>query len=737
MKKSWLRRLLLSYLPVLILIVSLFVFVGIVQLNELSRKEAEKSNRLYVKNLQSTVEMSLRSIEMMMLEAISRNQVLTSYVAMQSDAKFILELSQTLQSMVNTHPWIHSAYLYRAGDRTIVSSETKLALESFGDRAYIEEHLQDTGRHAWSSPRLFHTLPHDDGEGMMISMSKGVPIQIYGQALLVVNVSLNDIQHFLRQNGASEVYHIRMTDAAGNTLYEQGEPSDSKLSFSMKSDYTGWTYQGGLNGQTNFLFSYLSDPYVLVGFLLLAGAIVWVIYITRRSYKPIETMVSRIRQYNEQHTNRPIPEPPGDELVYIDQTLSSIMEASQSFESGNRENAEYRRLRLLQELVEGDERLDREKWQQELAAVGLRDGFGWACVALFEIDKYVEFISQFSRRDQSLFKYIMKKAIDETTTEGGLQVWQEWIDHRRLCVIVILRNGEPQTEAGLLATCDQIRQWLDRHLSITVTAGVGPGITHIDDIASSYGSARKALEYKTALGGNRIISHREIDLLQPADLYAYLQYVPSIAQSFRSGTEGWREQLEQFFDGIKKLMLPREEINGLLAYLNYYFHREMLELPADYQEIWNDEFHSLLMRQPENLETIDELSRFYIHSLHECAVKLQEKKAQRGNQGTVTRMRQFIEQNYHDPDLSLSQFSDMFSMSPSALSMIFKEEFGEKFIVFLCKVRMEQAKLLLRETSFTIQDISEKVGYVHQMSFNRAFKKTVGMTPGEYRKTFD
>src|SRR5690606_11244349 len=136
-------------------------------------------------------------------------------------------------------------------------------------------------------------------------------------------------------------------------------------------------------------------------------------------------------------------------------------------------------------------------------------------------------------------------------------------------------------------------------------------------------SARKALEYKTALGGNRIISHREINLLRPADLYAYLQYVPSIAQSFRSGMDDWREQIEQFFDGIKKLMLPREEINGLLAYLNYYFHREMLELPADYQEIWNDEFHSLLLRQPENLETIDELSRFYIQSLQECAIRLQ------------------------------------------------------------------------------------------------------------------
>jgi AraC-like DNA-binding protein len=49
---------------------------------------------------------------------------------------------------------------------------------------------------------------------------------------------------------------------------------------------------------------------------------------------------------------------------------------------------------------------------------------------------------------------------------------------------------------------------------------------------------------------------------------------------------------------------------------------------------------------------------------------------------------------------------------------------------------MEHAKELLRTTALPIQDISERTGYQHQMSFIRAFKKTVGTTPGEYRKTY-
>jgi AraC-like DNA-binding protein len=740
MRKNWFRRLLLSYLPVLVLIVCLFAFVGIVQLNELAKKEAERSTRIYVQNLQNTLELSLRSIERMMLETISRNSALTSFVAMESDPEFIIELSQLLQSMVNTHPWIHSAYIYRAGDDAIVSNETKLPLESFGDREFIEAHLANTARHPWSSPRLFRTLTHTEGEGSVISMTKGVPINIYGRALLVVNVSLSELQNFLRQYGISDVNLIRVADGDGKPLFEGTDASFGgfgEQDFRLQSEYTGWTYQGGLKtGRTGTLLTYLASPYFILSFLALAASIAWVVYITRRNYKPIETMMSRIQRYNERFADGKAIEPADDELHYIEQTLSSIMETSQAYESRNKENGEFRRLKLLQELIGGDGTIDKSKWKQELEAVGLQAGFGNAYVSLFEIDKYVEFISQYSRKDQGLFKYVLKKVIEETAKNKGFLVWQEWIDNHRMCVIAFDGPDSPLSETSVLAAYEEIRLWLEQHLHLTVTAGLGPAVSRLEDIAASYETAGRALDYKSALGGNRVISHGEIELLRSDDLYVYLQYVPSIAQSFRFGNEGWKEQLTGLFAGLKSMMLPKEEIAGILTYMNYYFHWEMKELPSDYQHIWNDEFRSLLSEQGEALETLDELADFYIRTLSECAERLRERKAQKGNQGVVQRMRHYIEQNFSNPDLSLQLLSDMLDMSPSTLSAIFKEEFGEKFVVYLSKVRMEHAKELLRTTSLPIQDVSERTGYQHQMSFIRAFKKTVGTTPGEYRKTY-
>lgn len=168
--------------------------------------------------------------------------------------------------------------------------------------------------------------------------------------------------------------------------------------------------------------------------------------------------------------------------------------------------------------------------------------------------------------------------------------------------------------------------------------------------------------------------------------------------------------------------------------MNYYFYREMMELPPEYQELWNREFRTPWDENMETLETLDELESFYLATISSCAQQMEEIRVSKGNHGVVQKVRDYIEANFSDPDLSLSSLSEQFNMNSSSLSTIFKEDFGEKFVVYLCQIRMEHAKELLRTTPLPIQEISERVGYLHQMSFIRAFKKMIGTTPGDYRK---
>jgi two-component system response regulator YesN len=445
--------------------------------------------------------------------------------------------------------------------------------------------------------------------------------------------------------------------------------------------------------------------------------------------------MSRIQKYNQLHKHATIQEPSTDELSYIDFTLGNMIEATQDYEHRAQENERYRRLRLFQQLVEGDSPLNNTAWREELSEWnnGILKG---ASVSIIEIDKYADFIHQYSHGDQILFKYILTKVVDETAKANSLSIWQEWVTNHRLCVIYFESDEEHllQARSRILAQSEQIRVWLLENLKLTVTFGIGTAVTEAGAISQSYETASKTLSYKSALGINRVIGHWEIEVLSHNDLFVYLQYVRTIAQSFRVGNDGWQEQLILLFNGLRSLLLPKEEIDGVLIYMNYFFQREMMELPPEYQELWNTEFRAKWEARMDTLETLHELESFYLERLTACTRLMKSMREAKGNYAVVRRVREYIETHFDNPDLSLAMLGEQFNMNTSSLSTLFKEEFGEKFVVYLCQVRMEHAKDMLCNTDLPIQDISGKVGYLYPMSFIRTFKKTVGVTPGDYRK---
>ena len=58
---------------------------------------------------------------------------------------------------------------------------------------------------------------------------------------------------------------------------------------------------------------------------------------------------------------------------------------------------------------------------------------------------------------------------------------------------------------------------------------------------------------------------------------------------------------------------------------------------------------------------------------------------------------------------------------------------GQSFISHLTAMRMEKAKELLTTTGMKLSDIALEIGYNEPNYFSHVFRKTVGMTPKEYR----
>jgi AraC-like DNA-binding protein len=72
-------------------------------------------------------------------------------------------------------------------------------------------------------------------------------------------------------------------------------------------------------------------------------------------------------------------------------------------------------------------------------------------------------------------------------------------------------------------------------------------------------------------------------------------------------------------------------------------------------------------------------------------------------------------------------------LSYSHVRKIFHDETKDNIVNYINKLRIEEAKRLLRETDQTINEIALSLGYNNNQSFNRFFKKYEGVTPGEFR----
>jgi len=83
---------------------------------------------------------------------------------------------------------------------------------------------------------------------------------------------------------------------------------------------------------------------------------------------------------------------------------------------------------------------------------------------------------------------------------------------------------------------------------------------------------------------------------------------------------------------------------------------------------------------------------------------------------------------------TLDSLAKQAGMSRSSFAMRFHALMGHTPIHYLTFCRMSRAKELLNSTHSSLSVISESVGYQSEAAFSKAFKKTLGIAPGSFRR---
>lgn len=131
--------------------------------------------------------------------------------------------------------------------------------------------------------------------------------------------------------------------------------------------------------------------------------------------------------------------------------------------------------------------------------------------------------------------------------------------------------------------------------------------------------------------------------------------------------------------------------------------------------------------------SVEELETTF-NKILEYTCSMIAQKYQSESRNIVLTICRYVEENYMNQLLSVGHIADVVNRNPKYISRVFKQEHGEGLLDYINSYRISKATELMHNSSYTLNEISEMVGYSNIQSFRRAFTKFTGKNPSDFKK---
>lgn len=567
MPKQWYRRMLLSYVPILVIAVSAMIFVSFFIVSEIQKKEAEKANRISATYVIDSMESTVRGIERAVLRELADNRSLYEFIMQRSDYESALQpyyLLEDFNKLIGVHPAIHSIYVYRASDGAVLTQRNMAGIDRFPDKPFILEQMSSEQSRSHLQIRRF-TGEDQAAPVPVITITQRAPLPFGNQGLLVVNIRVQELIQLAGEMINDDITSLEIRDDKNLIIYpaytgetDSRQPLAGNFSYTHYSPYLGWTFYSGIKaGQLSELASVVAYIWIMFGVLIIAFSILAAVYLFRRNYRPVELIMERIQQYQLRSLTK---EKALDEFAYIEKALENLVEQTKQYEKRHQEDLTIRRRQLLRELLYGDCTLRPEDWQVTAERFGLPVAYEQLVVAVAELDKYEQFQSRNGESEQRFLKFSLAQVVNEFFHHEKLHIETEWVSSERLAILCIFKEELEQDEVLLLKGLGMLRQWVWNNLSLSVRIGVGRAVKDISEVPDSLRQALAALQYKLTLGGMQAIPYDAVSKRGTEGPFNYYIGIAECVQGLRLMSGQWDMQLARIFDRMQKEVLPDHEI---------------------------------------------------------------------------------------------------------------------------------------------------------------------------------
>lgn len=202
---------------------------------------------------------------------------------------------------------------------------------------------------------------------------------------------------------------------------------------------------------------------------------------------------------------------------------------------------------------------------------------------------------------------------------------------------------------------------------------------------------------------------------------------------------GQREEFFGLFNEMKQKLAPIIKMHSnlgtevyfsvalrFMAYINRY--ESLLEKLTIHSELIRLMNVSATMSCEEAFENFDKIA--------DMMFLYQKDDSEKKDNILIFKLHDYIRNNL-DKDVSLVKLAELVYLNPAYLSRIYKNITGFNLSAYIYNTRMHRAKSMLRERNVKVYEIASAVGFESVAYFIRAFKKSTGMTPQDYREKYE
>lgn len=435
---------------------------------------------------------------------------------------------------------------------------------------------------------------------------------------------------------------------------------------------------------SNFQFIQLISLTIMGAFVLI-GLLVS-LYSSKRLYRPIGKLIANFAADGGQGAA-------GNEFSFLDAKIQHMLSENKELQLELMESAKVLQLDFLRKLLHGE--IEKEQVKELVEKFRLQLSHKYNVVLVFQGAAAKEALVR-ERLDHSWSHYY------------GLEVEKRYI--------VLLNLNKKDNLAKVVALFEDL----------PVCIASGEPVEQAAELDVSYRQARACLQYRSLAPKFEHIAYADLERLRRkyASLLVPAEWERKLAVCLDSGrldqaSACFQEYLHRYIEDDVPLRYVRQNAEQLAATIRRLCRQfqwkteEALPTPYTFDESGGlDGVVDGLRR------TMDDFLAFAARRAPKEDRLLDEILA-------------YLNKHYMK-DISLYTLADEFNVSYHHLSKQFKQHTGLMYSEYISNLRIEKAKALMQEDRLKVKEIAERVGYNNSVSFNRNFKKIVGIAPGQY-----